>query len=107
VLLLASRTWNSKEDYCNYPIWLPETFILRVIFIFFLVILFFILVFSFSCVPINEDSAISCCVVSLRVPNTMHILNIFKSPELQKLLHFVGHCDGVVESMLPILVSVV
>jgi hypothetical protein len=46
-------------------------------------------------------------VVSLRVPNTMHILSIFKSPKLQKLLHFVSHCDGVVESMLPVLVSVV
>jgi hypothetical protein len=41
----------------------------------------FVLIFSFSCVPINEDSAVSCSVVSLWVPYTVHILDVFESPE--------------------------
>jgi hypothetical protein len=43
---------------------------------FFLLSSYLSLFFSFSCILINEDSAVSCCVVSLWLPYAMHILDV-------------------------------
>jgi hypothetical protein len=104
--MLASRTWDSGEDYCHRPLGLLESLIFTIVFIFLLVIFFSISFVTLSRVSINEYTTISGCVITVWVPYAVHVFKIIKLPGFGKLLFFVCYSHDVVGPAFPILMLI-